>query len=38
MDKQQIPRVTPTMVSGQPDQLSDILNRIIQTVNELQNK
>lgn len=34
----QIPRVTPEMISKQPDQTSAILNQLIQVVNDLQNK
>lgn len=35
MSSQKIPRVTSYMVSQQPDQLSDILNRIIEKINLL---
>lgn len=35
MAKQLIPRVTPEMLKNQPDQTTDILNRIIDAVNEL---
>lgn len=33
MEKQRIPRVTPDMIRNQPDQFSDILNRLIDAVN-----
>lgn len=35
MEKQRIPRVTPDMIRNQPDQLSDILNRVIDILNNL---
>lgn len=34
MAKQKIPRVTPTMLREQPDQFSEVINRIIDIVNE----
>ena len=33
-----IPHVTPEMIRKQPDQVSDILNRLIDQVNILTNK
>lgn len=35
MAKQLIPRVSPVMLREQPDQTTEILNRIIDVVNEL---
>ncbi len=34
MAKQIIPRVTPTLIREQPDQLANILNRVIDAINE----
>lgn len=34
----QIPKITSTMLSTQPDQTSAILNSLIDVVNELQKK
>ena len=36
MTKQLIPRVTPFMLREQPDQVTDILNRIIDKLNEIE--
>lgn len=33
MNKQQIPKVTPMMLREQPDQASEIINRIIDVLN-----
>ena len=33
-----IPRITPEMIRRQPDQVSDIINRLIDQVNILTNK
>lgn len=33
MNKQQIPKVTPMMLREQPDQFSEIINRIIDVLN-----
>lgn len=33
-----IPRISPDMLRNQPDQVSDILNRLIDQVNILSNK
>lgn len=38
MARQRIPRVTSYMVSQQPDQLSAVLNQIIDELNELAEK
>jgi hypothetical protein len=35
MAKQRIPRITPTMLKNQPDQVSEILNRVIDEINNL---
>lgn len=35
MTKQEIPRITPSMLREQPDQTVNIINRIIDKVNEL---
>lgn len=37
MAKQLIPRVTPEMLRHNPDQVTQILNRIIDTLNALDN-
>jgi hypothetical protein len=34
MAKQKIPKVTPMMLREQPDQFSEIINRVIDAVNE----
>lgn len=34
MAKQRIPRVTPMMLREQPDQFTEIINRIIDVINE----
>lgn len=34
MVKQKIPRVTPDMLRSQPDQFTNIINRIIDELNE----
>ena len=36
MAKQKIPRVTPMMLREQPDQFSEIINRIIDRLNEIE--
>lgn len=35
MEKQRIPKVTPMMLREQPDQFSEIINRLIDEVNKL---
>lgn len=35
---QQIPRVTPEMLRSLPNQFTDIINRLIDKVNELDNE
>lgn len=35
MTKQKIPRVTPMMLREQPDQFSEVINRVIDIVNNL---
>lgn len=35
MARQRIPKVTPQMISSQPDQLSATLNQIIDTLNDI---
>lgn len=35
MARQRIPKVTPYMVSQQPDQLSAAINQIIDTINDI---
>lgn len=36
MAKQQIPRLTPEMLSKMPDQACNILNRVIDEINETE--
>lgn len=35
MERQKIPKVTPTMLREQPDQFCQVLNRIIDRLNNL---
>ena len=35
MAKQKIPHITPAMLKYNPDQVSDLLNRIIDAINRL---
>lgn len=36
MSNQKIPKITPFMISRQPDQTSEIINRIIDRLNEIE--
>lgn len=35
MPRQKIPRVTPNMLREQPDQFTEVINRIIDEINNL---
>lgn len=36
MSNQKIPKMTPFMISKQPDQASELINRIIDRLNEIE--